>query len=71
MGLPVQTKKLCKTDLTDRRISGVCGGVALYLDVDSTVVRVLTAVGALLTGFFPVVLVYLALLFIIPSELDV
>ena len=71
MGLPVQTKKLCKTDLTDDVLSGVCGGIALYLGVDSTVVRVITAVGALLTGFFPFVLVYLVLLFILPSELDV
>lgn len=28
-----------KRSITDRRISGVCGGLAFYLDIDSTIVR--------------------------------
>lgn len=31
-------KKLCLSQ-TDKKISGVCGGIAEYLEVDSTVVR--------------------------------
>lgn len=36
---------------TDRRIAGVCGGIARYLNVDPTVVRILFLV-AFLCGSF-------------------
>ena len=34
-------KKLYKS-IEDKRIAGVCGGIAEYLDVDSTIVRLIT-----------------------------
>ena len=71
MGLPVRTRRLSRTDLTDDMLGGVCGGIALYLDVDSTLVRVATVIAALATGLFPAVIVYIALAFIMRSELDV
>lgn len=43
-------KKLTKTN--DKRLCGVCGGIAEYLDIDSTVVRLLTATCAFFTGLF-------------------
>ena len=36
---------------TDRRIAGVCGGVAKYLNIDPTVVRILFLI-ALIFGTF-------------------
>ena len=33
-------KKLCRSK-TDKKIAGVCGGIAEYLDINSTLVRVL------------------------------
>ena len=36
---------------SDRRIAGVCGGIATYLHVDTTVVRILFLI-ALLCGTF-------------------
>ena len=36
---------------TDRRIAGVCGGLAEYLNIDPTVVRILFLV-ALISGTF-------------------
>ena len=33
-------KKLCRSR-KDRKIAGVCGGIAEYLDISSTLVRVL------------------------------
>jgi len=33
-------KKLYKS-IEDKRVAGVCGGIAEYLDVDSTVVRLI------------------------------
>lgn len=50
---------------TDRVISGVCGGIAEYLQVDATLVRVFFVVATVVTalGF---ILVYIALLLIMP-----
>ena len=33
-------KKLCKSN-TDRKICGVCGGIAEYFGIDSTIVRLI------------------------------
>ena len=51
---------------TDRYIGGVCGGVANYLNMDATLVRILTVVITLFTGV-PVIL-YLVALFLMPEE---
>lgn len=58
-------KKLYKSR-TDRRINGVCGGIAEYLEVDSTIVRVIFSVGILfgLAGLWA----YLICMLIIPEE---
>jgi phage shock protein C len=55
--------------VADRQIAGVCGGLAEYLGVDPTIVRVVTVIlavypGALLGG----VIAYLIGWFIIPSS---
>jgi phage shock protein C len=49
---------------TDRVIGGVCGGIAEYLDVDSTFVRV----AMVILGFFGIgILVYFVLLILMPN----
>ena len=53
---------------TDRKIGGVCGGLASYFDVDPTLVRLATVIlaiypGAIICG----VLVYLLAWFVIPT----
>lgn len=52
---------------TDRRIGGVCGGLGKYLNVDSTVVR-LVVVLLSLPHIFGALLIYLLLVIIIPTE---
>lgn len=42
-------KKLCKSQ-TDRKICGVCGGIAEYFGIDSTIVRLIWAVFILCFG---------------------
>ena len=59
-------KKLYKSR-TDRKICGVCGGVAEYLNVDSTVIRLLTVLFAI---FGAGLLVYIAAAFIMPDSLE-
>lgn len=51
----------------DRKIAGVCGGLAEYLDTDPTIVRLIAVVILIFTGFVPMLLVYLLAWVIIPE----
>ncbi|MGG6314511.1 PspC domain-containing protein [Paenibacillus macerans] len=53
--------------VTDKQISGLCGGLAAWLGVDSTVVR-LIAVVAVFFSFGTVVALYLIASIIVPKE---
>lgn len=52
----------------DKCLAGVCGGVAEYLNLDSTVVRVVYIVSAVLTAFIPLTIIYLACMLVIPKK---
>ena len=58
-------KKLYKSD-TDKKIFGVCGGIAEYFDIDSTIVRLIWAVSILCLGTG--LLAYLIAALILPSR---
>ena len=60
-----QTRKLYRSR-TDRKLAGVCGGLAQYFNLDATLIRVLFIVLAVL-GFAGVV-IYLAMWIIVPNE---
>jgi phage shock protein C len=47
---------------TDRYLGGVCGGLAQYLNVDATIVRLVVVVITVSTGGFPLALYVIALL---------
>lgn len=53
---------------TDRKLLGVCGGMAEYLNVDSTAVRLIWIILAVVTAFLPFVLIYLLAFLIIPDQ---
>ncbi len=52
---------------TDRKIAGVCGGIAEYFNIDSTLIRVLFAVAVILGGGG--VLIYLITWILTPEQL--
>ncbi|MEZ5399964.1 MAG: PspC domain-containing protein [Bryobacteraceae bacterium] len=52
----------------DKKIAGICSGLARYLDVDVTIVRVIVVAIVLLTGFFPGAIAYLVAMFIMPID---
>ncbi|MDX5474692.1 MAG: PspC domain-containing protein [Bacillaceae bacterium] len=56
---------------TDRKLAGVIGGLAQYLGMDSSLLRVIYVILAILTSGFPLVLAYFILIFIMPNEEDV
>lgn len=63
----MQDKKLFKSK-NDRKIAGVCGGVAKYLNIDSTVVRVLWALSCCIVGGG--LLAYIICAVVMPDEQD-
>lgn len=50
----------------DRMIAGVCSGVADYLGVDVTLVRLLTVIGAVL-GFGSLMVAYVVMWIMVPE----
>ena len=52
---------------TDKKIAGVCAGIAKYFDIDPTVVRIIFVI-LLLPGGFPGLIPYLILWAVVPEE---
>jgi phage shock protein PspC (stress-responsive transcriptional regulator) len=52
---------------TNRLIAGVVGGLAEYFGVDPTLLRVIYAVGSIVSAAFPGVLVYILLWVLMPE----
>ena len=61
------TKRLTRTR-QGRKIAGVCAGLANYLGMDPTVVRVIYAILSLCTAIVTGLIVYLILMLIIPED---
>jgi len=51
----------------NRMIFGVCAGLGEFFGIDTTVVRLVFAAGALL-GFGSFILIYLVMFFVVPEE---
>ncbi|MBA4386154.1 MAG: PspC domain-containing protein [Anaerolinea sp.] len=60
-----ETRRLYRSR-TDRKISGICGGLAAYFKIDPTLVRLLFVLGLLLVGgtFWA----YIIMMIVIPEE---
>jgi phage shock protein C len=67
VGIAPTPKKLTRSR-ADRKIAGVCAGLAQYLDLDVTLARILCIFITLATGVCPGVITYLLAWIIIPSE---
>ncbi len=53
---------------SDRIIAGICGGLGNYLQIDSTVIRLMFIFFWLSTGILPLTLAYFFAIIIIPIE---
>ncbi len=60
-------KKLYRSK-TDKRIAGICGGLGKYFRIDSNIIRLIFVVLLFVTGFFPMAIVYIIAIGIIPEE---
>ena len=62
-------KRLARSS-SDRMLAGVCAGLAKYLGIDPTIVRILYSATTLFTAVIPGVILYLLFVFIIPPDHD-
>lgn len=53
---------------TDKKIAGVCSGLAQYLDVDVSFLRILTVAVMIFTAVLPVTLAYIVAWIIVPQQ---
>jgi phage shock protein C len=63
--MSTEVKKLYRSR-TERMISGVCGGLGEYLNVDPTLIRLIFVFAALLGG--PGIIIYIVWLLVVPEE---
>jgi len=63
--MSTETKRLYRSR-TNRMVSGVCGGLGEFANVDPTIIRLLFAAGSVFSGG-TLLVVYLAMIFIVPE----
>jgi phage shock protein C len=54
--------------VSDRVLAGVCGGLAQRLEIDPSLVRVTCVIVALVTGIFPILILYVIVAIVVPEE---
>lgn len=62
-------KKLYRSK-TERKLAGVCGGIAVYFNIDPTIVRLIWAFISLMSASVPGILIYVICALVIPDEPD-
>jgi phage shock protein PspC (stress-responsive transcriptional regulator) len=53
---------------SDRKLAGVLGGLGYSLGVSPVLLRIIFVILLFTTGFFPLFLLYMILVFVIPNE---
>ena len=61
-------KKTLHLSRNDKMLSGLCGGIAEYFNIDSSLVRLAWIVLTILTGIIPGILAYIVAVIVIPKE---
>jgi len=59
-------KKRLYRSKKDRKIAGICGGLAEYLETDPTLIRLIFVLLFFVSGFAPMIITYLIGWIIIP-----
>ena len=65
----MKDKKLTRS-ANDRMLAGVAGGLAEYIEINPTIVRLLFVIIALFGGGFLGILIYIVLWIIMPEPID-
>lgn len=67
MNYPQNRPRRLRRSRNDRWVGGVCGGIAEYLNMDATLVRVAVVIIALVTAAVPVAAIYLLMMLLVPE----
>ncbi len=65
----IMKKKLQRS--SNKMVAGVCAGIAEYLGLDVTIVRVAYVLISIFSAGFPGLIVYLILMFVMPDYYEV
>ena len=71
LGPPTYIQFECKRlyrSVRNRKIGGICGGIAESLKMDATLIRIVMLFAMVLTGFFPLIIAYIIGILIIPEK---
>ena len=60
-------KKRLYRDTNDKKLCGVCSGIAAYFNIDPTLIRLAYALMTIFTTGFPGVIIYIILAFVMPE----
>lgn len=52
----------------NKKLSGVCGGIGEYFEIDATVIRLAWVLLTVLTGIVPGIVAYLIMSLVMPSQ---
>jgi phage shock protein PspC (stress-responsive transcriptional regulator) len=66
--MDLNSPKRLTRSIKDRMLAGVCGGIADYMVIDPTIVRLIFALATFFTVLFPGVLIYLVMWIVVPKE---
>ena len=66
-GSNLKNKKLYRS-LSDRMLAGVCGGISEYLELDSTLIRLLMLTSAFIGGIG--LIIYISAILLVPNNPD-
>ncbi|RMD95693.1 MAG: PspC domain-containing protein [Calditrichaeota bacterium] len=61
-----RARKLTRS-VTDRKIAGVCGGLAKYFNIDSSIVRIVFVV-LTVAAFYLTIIAYIVMAIVVPEE---
>lgn len=64
--MDLRGRKLTRS-LDDRKLSGVCGGIGAYFQLDPVLIRLAWVFGTAMTGVVPGILAYLVAWLIVPE----
>ncbi|MFT8323100.1 MAG: PspC domain-containing protein [Bacillus sp. (in: firmicutes)] len=53
---------------SNRKLAGVIGGLSEKFNINANLARLIFVIAAISTGFFPLVFIYLLLIFVLPNE---
>ena len=67
--MKIDLRKRLYRSREDQQVAGVCAGIADYLGVDATLVRIVWVLFALIGG--PGVLVYIVMAVVVPEEPEI